>query len=65
MKLVQEENPSLEIVVNPEKPRKGTFEVRVKDKEEPIVSLVAMKRRFVPLRELDMEKVAADIAKAL
>jgi len=46
-KALKEANPALEVSINPEKPRKGCFEVRVG--EEPILSLLAMPRPF-PVR---------------
>ena len=45
------------------RPRKGTFEVRLSN-GTTIVSLVGMKRRFVALRELDLEATAKKVVKA-
>jgi len=50
------------VVLNAEKPRKGTFEVKIGDKV--IVSLVAMPRPFKQLRELDLEVLAEQIIAA-
>ena len=49
--------------INPEKPRKGCFEVRVGG--EPILSLLDMPRPFPKLKALVMEDVAEDVLKAL
>jgi len=55
--------PGTKISVNAEKPRKGCFEIRVNGKA--VVSLTDMPRPFTKLKALDMEKVAADVVKAL
>jgi len=49
------------VVMNPEKARKGTFEVRVVGQPEPAVSLIGMPRPFKLLRELDIEDLAQKI----
>lgn len=59
-KLVKEEAPGASFVVNPDKPRRGTFEVRRGDKV--YVSLQALPRPFTKLRELDMAALAAEVA---
>lgn len=46
--------------MNPTKPRKGTFEVRM-GSSDPAVSLVGMPRPFKPLRELSIEDLAAKV----
>ncbi len=51
--------------INEEKPGKGNFVVRVSGKDEPIVELLAMKRPFPALKQLDMDNVCVDISKAL
>lgn len=48
--------------INPEKPRKGCFEVRSTDGSKVYVSLTDMPRPFKPLRELDMEELAGQVA---
>ncbi|KAL0018453.1 hypothetical protein WJX79_001137 [Trebouxia sp. C0005] len=59
--LLQEQRPELEIKLNPSKPRKGCFEVQ--DQSGKIyVSLLNMPRPFKQLRELDIVKVADDMA---
>ena len=57
--------PGASVAINPEKPRKGTFEVRVAGKDEPVLSLVGMPRPFPKLKALDMEEVAAQVAAAM
>ena len=49
------------VEMNPTKPRKGTFEVRAGGKV--VASFVAMPRPFKALREADLDKIAADVAK--
>ncbi|CAN4127414.1 unnamed protein product [Withania somnifera] len=54
--------PGLEVRVNPEKPRRGCFEIRVDGENgEKFVSLLDMKRPFGPMKALDMDKVISDI----
>ncbi|KAL2517078.1 Uncharacterized protein Adt_13325 [Abeliophyllum distichum] len=48
------------VVVNPEKPRRGCFEIR-EEGGDIFVSLLDMKRPFTPMKALDMEKVISDI----
>ncbi|KAK4274368.1 hypothetical protein QN277_017597 [Acacia crassicarpa] len=48
------------VILNPEKPRKGCFEIR-KEGGETFISLLDMKRPFEPMKQLDMDKVIADI----
>ncbi len=55
----------MRVVINPDKPRKGCFEVRVEGKEEPLLSLLDMKRPFPPLKKLDMDDVAKDVLESL
>lgn len=50
--------------INPDKPRKGCFEVRDAAGNK-FVSLLDMPRPFKPLRELDIEATAQEIAEAL
>ncbi|CAM8955512.1 unnamed protein product [Rhodiola kirilowii] len=50
----------IQVLVNPEKPRRGCFEIREKD-GETFISLLDMKRPFPPLKALNMEKVISDI----
>ncbi|XP_060207102.1 uncharacterized protein LOC132634935 [Lycium barbarum] len=54
--------PGLEVRVNPEKPRRGCFEIRLDGENgEKFVSLLDMKRPFGPMKALDMDKVISDI----
>lgn len=50
----------VKVVVNPEKPRRGCFEIR-EENGETFISLLDMKRPFAPMKALDMDKVVADI----
>lgn len=54
----------VKVVVNPEKPRRGCFEIR-EEGGEVFVSLLDLKRPFPPLKALDMEKVIADIVEKI
>ncbi|XP_010922346.1 uncharacterized protein [Elaeis guineensis] len=56
--------PDISVSVNPEKPRRGCFEIR-KESGEVFVSLLNMPRPFTPMKKLDMEKVIEDIAKKI
>ncbi|XP_055819505.1 uncharacterized protein LOC129888574 [Solanum dulcamara] len=54
--------PGLEVRVNPEKPRRGCFEIRLDGENgEKFVSLLNMKRPFGPMKALDMDKVISEI----
>ena len=57
--------PSVKVTNNPEKPRKGCFEVRVDGEDEPLLSLLDMERPFPALKALDMEDVGKTIVAAL
>lgn len=48
------------VLVNPEKPRRGCFEVR-EEGGDIFISLLDMKRPFQPMRALDMDQVISDI----
>ncbi|KAG6706284.1 hypothetical protein I3843_07G209900 [Carya illinoinensis] len=48
------------VLVNPNKPRKGCFEIR-EDGGETFISLLDMKRPFAPMKALAMDKVISDI----
>ncbi|KAF2302789.1 hypothetical protein P3X46_019200 [Hevea brasiliensis] len=52
--------PSIRVVLNPDKPRRGCFEIR-EEGGEKFISLLDMKRPFKPMKDLDMDKVIADI----
>jgi hypothetical protein len=47
------------VVINPEKPGKGNFIVRVNG--EAVVELLAMQRPFPALKALDMEDVSQQV----
>jgi len=53
------------VEINKEKPGKGNFVVTVEGVEEPIVSLIGMKRPFPPLKALDMDDINAKVIAAL
>ncbi|KAG2691672.1 hypothetical protein I3843_08G019100 [Carya illinoinensis] len=48
------------VVVNPDKPRRGCFEIR-EEGGETFISLLDMKRPFAPMKALNMGKVISDI----
>ncbi|XP_011081152.1 selenoprotein H [Sesamum indicum] len=50
----------VKVVVNPEKPRRGCFEIR-EEGGEVFLSLLDMKRPYKPMTDLDMEEVISDI----
>ncbi|XP_019171147.1 PREDICTED: selenoprotein H-like [Ipomoea nil] len=52
------------VVVNPEKPRRGCFEIR-EENGEKFISLLDMKRPFAPMKALDMDKVVSDIVEKI
>ena len=61
---IKKELPSTTVTINPEKPRKGCFEVTVGS--SVVLSLLNMPRPFPKLKALDIEgKVADDVIKAL
>lgn len=53
------------VEINKEKPGRGNFVVTIPGVDEPIVSLIGMKRPFPDLKALDMDEIAAKILKAL
>lgn len=50
----------IKVQVNPEKPRRGCFEIR-EDGGEIFISLLDMKRPFKPMKDLDMNQVIKDV----
>ncbi|CAH9086348.1 unnamed protein product [Cuscuta europaea] len=52
--------PGVKVVVNPEKPRRGCFEVR-EENGEKFISLLGLKRPFQPMKNLDMDEVISGI----
>ncbi|XP_052175890.1 uncharacterized protein LOC127790406 isoform X2 [Diospyros lotus] len=48
------------VLLNPEKPRRGCFEIR-EEGGDTFISLLNMKRPFLPMKELDMDEVISDI----
>jgi len=53
------------VEINKEKPGKGNFVVTIAGSDEPIVSLLGMKRPFPALKALDMDEINGKILKAL
>ncbi|XP_021912667.1 selenoprotein H-like [Carica papaya] len=56
--------PEINVILNPEKPRRGCFEIR-EEGGKTFISLLNMKRPFEPMKKLDMEKVVSDIIKEI
>ncbi|MCO5554414.1 hypothetical protein L7F22_007944 [Adiantum nelumboides] len=52
--------PGIEVLVNPEKPRKGCFEVRSKG-GDTYLSLLGLARPFTKLKNLDMDNAVEEI----
>ncbi|XP_042478593.1 uncharacterized protein LOC122059690 [Macadamia integrifolia] len=52
--------PGIIVKVNPEKPRRGCFEIR-EEGGEKFVSLLNMTRPFTKMKALDMDKVISDV----
>ncbi|KAM1200687.1 hypothetical protein ACFX2I_016938 [Malus domestica] len=52
--------PGIKVLLNPDKPRKGCFEIR-EEGGETFISLLDMERPFSEMEELNMEEVIADI----
>ncbi|KAG5190096.1 hypothetical protein JKP88DRAFT_352824 [Tribonema minus] len=60
---VKEARPDMKVAINPEKPRKGYFEIRVG--ATTVLSLPSMNRPFPPLKALDMDDVSKKVVAAL
>ncbi|KAM7490795.1 hypothetical protein LguiA_033716 [Lonicera macranthoides] len=52
------------VLVNPEKPRRGCFEIR-EEGGETFISLLDMKRPFAPMRALNMDEVISNISEKI
>jgi hypothetical protein len=63
-KIVKALEGKANVVVNPEKPGKGNFVVRVNN-GDPVIELLALKRPFPALKELDMDHVIEQVLKAV
>ncbi|KAK7293545.1 hypothetical protein RJT34_16413 [Clitoria ternatea] len=48
------------VILNPEKPRRGCFEIR-QERGKKFITLLDLKRPFKPMKDLDMDKVISDI----
>ncbi|GFQ01329.1 hypothetical protein PHJA_002276800 [Phtheirospermum japonicum] len=64
VKIGLEKSVGVNVLVNPEKPRRGCFEIR-EEGGGIFVSLLDMKRPFKPMKDLDMEKVISDIVEKI
>ncbi|KAG0473532.1 hypothetical protein HPP92_015389 [Vanilla planifolia] len=53
---MEEAVPDISVEINPQKPRRGYFEIR-EEKTEVILSLPSMTRPFKPMKQLDMEEL--------
>jgi len=62
-KLVKAAVPKATVVINEERPRKGSFSIVVKG--EVLVNLESMPRPFTKLKSLDMESLADQIIEKL
>ncbi|OWM87981.1 hypothetical protein CDL15_Pgr000398 [Punica granatum] len=51
---------AITVLVNPDKPRRGCFEIR-EEGGDKFISLLGMKRPFTPMKKLDMEEVISEI----
>lgn len=58
-KIVQAVGDQATVAINPEKPGRGNFVVRVNG--VPVVELLAMNRPFPALKALDMEEVSQNV----
>ncbi|XP_018448513.1 uncharacterized protein LOC108820012 [Raphanus sativus] len=56
--------PGVTVTLNPEKPRRGCFEIR-EEGGKTFISLLEMKRPFAPMKALDMEEVIEGIIKKI
>ncbi|CAI9093996.1 OLC1v1029625C1 [Oldenlandia corymbosa var. corymbosa] len=53
---------AVNVVLNPEKPRRGCFEIREDGENgEKFITLLDMKRPFKPMKDLVMDEVVSDI----
>ncbi|CAJ1972179.1 unnamed protein product [Sphenostylis stenocarpa] len=57
---IEKADCGVSVILNPEKPRRGCFEIR-QEGGKKFISLLDMKRPFKPMRDLDMDKVISDI----
>ncbi|KAL9227201.1 hypothetical protein vseg_002923 [Gypsophila vaccaria] len=57
---LEESIPGITVLINPEKPRRGCFEIR-QEGGQTFISLLDLKRPFKPMTDLNMEEVIADI----
>ncbi|TXG62349.1 hypothetical protein EZV62_013712 [Acer yangbiense] len=53
--------PDVIVLLNPEKPRRGCFEVREEDGETTYISLLNLKRPFKTMKDIDIEELVSNI----
>ncbi|PQQ05785.1 protein FAM9A-like [Prunus yedoensis var. nudiflora] len=56
--------PGITVLINPDKPRRGCFEIR-EEGGETFISLLGLKRPFKPMKDLNMEEVIGNIIKKI
>ncbi|XP_074556205.1 uncharacterized protein LOC141812014 [Curcuma longa] len=56
--------PGIVVSINPDKPRRGCFEIR-EEGGQTFVSLLDMMRPFTPMKKLNMEDVITDIVEKI
>lgn len=61
---LEKEVAGVNVVLNPEKPRRGCFEIR-EEGGDIFVSLLDMKRPFPPLKALDLDQVISNIVEKI
>ncbi|KAK8928245.1 hypothetical protein KSP39_PZI017393 [Platanthera zijinensis] len=54
--------PGITVKINPQKPRRGYFEI-TEERTEVILSLPNMKRPFEPMKKLNMDELVGDLVK--
>ncbi|KAK2658370.1 hypothetical protein Ddye_004903 [Dipteronia dyeriana] len=53
--------PDATVLLNPEKPRRGCFEVREEDGETTYISFLDLKRPFKPMKDINVEELVSNI----
>ncbi|KAL4182168.1 hypothetical protein AMTRI_Chr12g241200 [Amborella trichopoda] len=61
---LKEAVPDVNVKINPEKPRRGCFEIR-DENGQIFISLLSMSRPFKKMKDLNMDEVVADIIKKI
>lgn len=65
MKILKVVGDKATVQINNEKPGKGNFVVTIVGIDEPIISLLGMKRPFPSLKALDMDAINKKVMSAL